>query len=265
MAKGGKGGKSGARGAKRGMRKQKKYGQSDFARVVHVLQNEYPLPSTGSGNAGSPSQAFGFYNFSLSMSPRASAVAAGFQEYRIAKVECIVKPVADTFISGNVAVATTDYSIPHLVYLIDKTATFDSVATNSAALKQAGAKPIRLDDKNIVIRWKPAIQIGSSEVLPGPAPTSELSASYRTSPWITTNANAGQAAAPWQANSVDHMGLVVSAETPRGPSSQVASLSFRITYEFRKPLWQVVPSAPGNEMIKVDLEKLGKDVFNAQV
>lgn len=254
MAKG-KGGKRMRRG--RAGRRQKKYGQTDFARVVHVLQNEFALNATGNGQTGSPSQAFGFYNFALSSSPRASAVAAGYQEYRISKVEVLVKPCADTFDSGLVGNGTNQ-SIPHLLYLIDKTATFDAAGTTSQALKQAGAKPIRLDDRTISIRFKPAIQIGSSEVVPGPAPTSELSATYRTSPWITTNANAGEAGSAWAPNSVDHMGLVMSAEQPRGPlPTSVASVSFRITYEFRKPLWQVAPPAPGNEMRKVNVDELG--------
>lgn len=230
---------------------------SDFARVVHVLQNELPLNATGSGTTGSPSQTYGFYNFALSSSPRAAAVAAGFQEYRIAKVECFVKPCADTFDSGLVGNGTNQ-SVPHLLYMIDKTATFDAAGTTSQALKQAGAKPRRLDDKTIYIAWKPAVAVGSSEVVPGPAPVSELSALYKVSPWITTNANAGEAGSAWAPNSVDHMGLVLAAEQPRGPlPTTVASVSFRITYEFRKPLWQVAPAAPGNEMIKINCDTLG--------
>jgi len=259
-------GRKGKRGMKRrgGKRAQKKmYNSGDFARVVFTTANEFPMPSTGSGSSGVPSQAFGFYNFALTNSQRAMAVASGYQEYRIAKVECIVKPVADTFISGNVATATTDYSVPHLLYIIDKTATFDNNGTTSQTLKQAGAKPIRLDDKQIVIKWKPAVQVGSSEVLPGPAPVSELSALYRTSPWITTNANAGEAGSPWAPNSVDHMGIVLSAETPRGPSAQVASVSFRVTYEFRKPLWYIAPATEGNQLQRVDLDALGKVVLPA--
>jgi len=230
---------------------------SDFARVVHVLQNELPLNATGNGTAGSPSQSLGFYNFSLSNSPRASAVAAAFQEYRIAKVEVFVKAQADTFDSGLVGNGTNP-GVPHLLYMIDKTATFDNANTNSLALKQAGAKPRRLDDKTIYISWKPAIQIGSSEVVPGPAPVAELSSTYKVSPWITTNANAGEAGSAWAPNSVDHMGLVLAAEQPRGPlPTTVASVSFRITYEFRKPLWQVAAPAPGQEQQRINLDALG--------
>lgn len=259
MAKGGKQMKKGKGKGRAGGRRAKKYNSTDFARVIHVLQNELPLNATGNGTSGSPSTAYGLYNFSLSMSPRATAVAAGYQEYRIAKVECIVKPMADTFDSGLVGNGTNP-GLPHLLYMIDRTATFDNVGTSSLSLKQAGAKPIRLDDKPIVIRWKPTVQIGSTEVVPGPAPVAELSALYKTSPWITTNANAGEAGSSWAANSVDHMGLVLAAEQPRGPlPTTVASVSFRITYEFRRPLWYVAPPGPGSEYTKVDAETLGRD------
>lgn len=249
-----------ARG-KRAARRNKKYNSGDFARVQHVLQNEFALNATGNGASGSPSQAFGFYNFALSNSPRASAVAQGYQEYRISKVEVFVKPCADTFDSGLVGTGTNS-SVPHLLYMIDKTATFDNNGTNSQSLKQAGAKPIRLDDRVIKIKWKPAVAIGSSEVVPGPAPVAELSAAYKTSPWITTNANAGTPTAPWVVNSVDHMGLTLAAEQPRGPlPTAVASVSFRITYEFRKPLWTIPPPPGAPTQQKVDLDNLGNSVM----
>lgn len=257
-----KGGKQMRRGGKRrGARKNSKYNSGDFARVQHVLQNEFALNATGNGASGSPSQAFGFYNFALSNSPRAVAVAQGYQEYRISKVEVFVKPTADTYDSGLVATGTNP-SVPHLLYMIDKTATFDNNGTNSQVLKQAGAKPIRLDDRVIKIKWKPAIAIGSSEVVPGPAPVAELSATYKTSPWITTNANAGEAGSAWAPNSVDHMGLVLAAEQPRGPIPvSVASVSFRITYEFRKPLWYIAPAPGSLPQEKVDLDKLGNTIM----
>lgn len=250
------------RGMKRAKRARKtKYRSGDFARVQHVLQNEFALNATGNGSSGSSSQAFGFYNFALTNSPRATAVAAGYQEYRISQVEVFVKACADTFDSGFVATGTNP-SVPHLLYMIDKTATFDNNGTNSQVLKQAGAKPIRLDDKTIKIRWRPTVQIGSTELLPGPAPVAELSATYKTSPWLTTNANAGEAGSPWAPNSVDHMGLVLAAEQPRGPIPvSVASVSFRITYEFRKPLWYIAPAPGTPAMARLNLDELGKQTL----
>lgn len=234
----------------------KKYASSDFARVCDVLTSELPINATGSGAAGNPSQAYGFYNFALTNSSRAVQIAAGFQEYRIAKVEVTVKPVADTFDAGTIAAGGTN-SLPYLYYMIDRTGAFSNNGTTSQVLKNAGAKPIRLDDKTIKIQWKPTVQIGSSDAAGGPAPVSELAAAYKTSPWLTTNANAAEPTSAWAPNSVDHMGLILAAEMPRGQfPANVATISIRITYEFRRALWYVAPPT-GYQLEVVDLDLVG--------
>lgn len=236
----------------------KKYASSDFARVCDILINELPINATGNGGAGNPSQAYGFYNFALTNSTRAVQAAQCYQEYRISKVEMSIKPAADTFDSLNVSTGTNP-SVPYLYYMIDRVGAFDNNATTSQILKNAGAKPIRLDDKTIKIQWKPTVQIGSSDSAGGPAPVSELSAAYKTSPWLTTNANSVTPSSPWVANSVDHMGLTLAVEQPRGPLPvQVASVSVRVTYEFRRPFWYVAPPPGVPAMERVDLDVLGK-------
>lgn len=261
-----KGGKKGGKRGGRRMRKAvKKYGQQDFARVIHTLQNELPITSTGNGQSGSPSQTYGLYNFSLNISPRAVQVAHGYQEYRISKIELRFKPSADTYESLGVSTGASP-GLPYLYYLIDKTASLANAGTNTQTLKQAGAKPIRIDDRNVVIKWKPTVQVGSGDAgsPPGPAPVLELAAMYKTSPWITTNANADEPTASWAPNSVDHFGIVFGAESPRGPLGVVVgSVSITLTYEFRKPLWYTAPTA-GVVMQRVNLEDLGKDVVQVE-
>lgn len=243
---------------KRMRRSPKKYASSDFGRVVDTLINELPINATGTGSAGSPSQAFGFYNFALTNSTRAVQVAAGFQEYRIAKVEVTVKGAADTFDSQAVGTGVAP-SVPYLYYMIDRTATFDNNGTNSQVLKNAGAKPIRLDDRSIKIQWKPTVQIGSSDAAGGPAPVLELAAAYKKSPWLTTNANANEAGSPWAPSSVDHMGIVLAIEQPRGPLPDTsATVSIRVTYEFRRPFWYTAPPPSALPMTRVDVDTLGK-------
>lgn len=258
----GKVGKKGSKQMKKQYRKRganKKYNSGDFARLQVLLPQELPLNATGNGQAGSPSAAYGFYNFALTNSTRAVQVAQAYQEYRISKVEVTIKAAADSFIAENVGTGASP-SVPYLYYMIDKTGTFESNGTTSQTLKVAGAKPIRLDDRTIKIQWKPAVEIGSSDAAGGGAPVSELAAAYKVSPWLTTNANAANPAQVWAPNSVDHMGLVLSAEQPRGPfPTTVGSVSIRITYEFRKPLWYVAPPAPGFEMKTVDLDEIGQE------
>lgn len=230
---------------------------SDFARLVYNIPQEFALNATTNGSTGS-SVVFAD-NFSLTNSIRAMTVAQAYQEYRIARVDMFVKPNADTFDSQLVATGA-NAGVPYFYYLIDKTGTLTNSTTTTATLKQAGAKPIRLDGKTIKISWKPSVMIGSQDQAGGPAPVSELVATYKISPWITTNANASESGSVWQANSVDHLGIVFGAEQPRGPlPTSVASITYRLTFEFRKPQWVSPAPAPGSEPQHLDLDVLGND------
>lgn len=247
---------------------KKKYNSGDFARVQYVLQNEFPINANGNGTAGSPSSVYALYNFALTNSARAQQVAQGYQEYRISKVEVDIKPCADTFDSQAVAAGSAQ-SVPYLYYMIDKTGSFANPTCNTQILKQAGAKPIRLDGKTIKINWRPTVLVGSyDQANVGPAPVSESAALYRTSPWLTTNANALDAAAgaTWSPNSVDHMGLSFGAEQPRGPFPlTVATMTVRVTYEFRKPLWSAPAPPPGIGQLRIDLDALDKATNQEQL
>lgn len=234
---------------RKGKRSQKKYGSGDFARIHVDLSTEVSVVTTGAGGATSPSQTYNITNFALTNSKRAVQIAQGYQEYRLAKVEMFVKPNADTFIADNIAPGT-GLGVPYFYYMIDKTGAMMNSATNTVLLRNAGAKPIRLDDKTLKISFKPAVSIGATDAGPGGlTPISELAALHKVSPWLTTNANAATPGSPWAPNSVDHLGVIFGAEQPRGPLSvAVAQVSFRLTYEFRKPLWYntALPTQPVN-------------------
>lgn len=237
-------------------RGKKVFNNREFAALTHTT-TEFDLQATGTGTNISPSQAYSIYNFSLSSSARAEQVSQGYQEYRIRLIEMFVKPYADTYDAANVQVGTAGPGLPYFYYMVDKTGVFNNTSTTSLTLKQAGAKPIRLDDKTIRVAYKPAVQIGSSDsgAPPGPAPLLDLASTYKVSPWITTNQNARTPGQPWAPNSVDHQGIIMAAEQPRGvlPTS-VASISFRIHYEFRKPFFNSnpLPGAPAPLGIDVD-------------
>lgn len=252
-----KGGKR--RGGKRvrraGKKQAKKYGSSDFARIQVDLNAETSVVTSGAGGPSSPSQVYHIANFALTNSKRAVQIAQGYQQYRLAKVEVFVKPNADTFMADNIAPGT-GLGVPYFYYLIDKTGAMMNSATNTVMLRNAGAKPIRLDDKTIKISFKPAVQIGSTDSGPGgTVPIAELAAMTKVSPWLTTNANSATPGSPWAPNSVDHLGIIFGAEQPRGPLQvDVAHVAYRLTFEFRKPLWYniALPTQPVNV---VDLDE----------
>lgn len=223
-------GKRGARRAPRRGRKAQRKSQglvkSDVAQVVANL-------ATVTIGAN---QTVGAYNFALSNSDRARAVAQAYQYYRIRKVTMKVKPLFDTYATGGGAGA------PNLYYVVDKARTFQ-LNSSLAALKSAGAKPHRIDDKVYTTTFRPAVtllDVSSASPTPGINPTLQPGQT-RVSPWLTTNANANVSfgTAPWVANSVDHAGIIMAFEQwgTSPTSGPIATVEFMVEYEFKGKLW----------------------------
>lgn len=164
-------------------------------------------------------------DFTISVNPRASAVANAYQHYRIKKITLIVRPTVDTF-TGSVG-----YTAPNFYYMIDKSGSIPSNCT-LGALKSMGAKPIRLDEKTIKIEWRPSVL---NKVVDMGAAGTEASSQYRISPWLSTNANALNPGA-FVCSSVDHLGIFWYAETPTGVSSLVYTVEAVLDVEFKKPM-----------------------------
>lgn len=165
-------------------------------------------------------------DFTISVNPRASAVANAYQHYRIKKITLIVRPQVDTFMGG-----VAGYTAPNFYYMIDK---FGSIPTNVtlSALKSMGAKPIRLDEKTIKISWRPSVL---QDVRDAGAVALNTPVSYRVSPWLSTNENATQPGA-FVCSSVDHLGIFWYAETPAGASTLQYNVEAIFDVEYKKPM-----------------------------
>lgn len=208
--------------------------------------------------------AYSLKNFSLTNSQRAKSVAAAYQYYRIAKVECMWKPQADTFIAQQSG-GGSQVSIPYLYYLIDKANTLP-VAWSLSMLRSAGAKPRRLDDKTLRVAFKPACYVGSTDSPVTGGLVTENSAMIRTSPWLTTNANAGDGTSGvgWQPSSVDHHGLSFFIEQTTQAAGMIpALLTIRIHYQFKKPVWSTAPAGahPPADATLIDIDTLNGEVL----
>jgi len=157
---------------------------------------------------------------------RAQAVAAAFQEYCIKYVKLTIQPSADTFApaAGNV--------IPQLYFMYDKS---NTLPTNVSLqnLLDMGCKPTRFDAKNIVRAWKPCA-LTADMVSPGAVAASQR----RTSPWLSTNANAGNPGPAWAPSAIDHGGAVlyVTQMNPLTPPIGF-KVDVEVVFQFRKPLW----------------------------
>lgn len=160
-------------------------------------------------------------DFTLNGNPRAQAVAAAYQHYRIKKITMKFKPQIDTYIAGGPG------TVPNLHYMIDKSG---SIPTNStlAALKSMGAKPIRFDDNNITVSWRPSV-LTDTATAPGVSGQSQ----YRISPWLSTNANALQPGV-FSPSSVDHLGLFWYVEQSGAATGYTIEVT--VEFQFKKPL-----------------------------
>lgn len=160
-------------------------------------------------------------DFTLSGSPRATAVATAYQHYKIKKITITFKPQIDTFAGGGA------FTVPNLFFMIDKSGSIPTNAT-IAGLKSMGAKPQRFDDKNISISWRPSV-LTSTATSPGANGQTQ----YKVSPWLSTNNNALQPGI-FVPSSVDHLGMFWYVETAGAAMSY--TVEYTIHYVFKKPL-----------------------------
>lgn len=166
------------------------------------------------------------YNTNLARYVRATQVAQAYREYRITKVEYRFKPAADTFAPGGT-------SVPYLYAMIDKTGSmrdFNSVAE----ITSAGAKARRLDDKTLVVSFKPATLTYQRDETGG----SNLWAKPIVSPWLSCdklNDETGGVLG-WAPSNIDHLGLAWIVDVSAGAAIGY-TLECTAHFEFRKPSW----------------------------
>lgn len=164
------------------------------------------------------------YATSLARCERASAIARGYQEFRIKKVEYHFIPMTDTFLPGQ-------NTVPQLYFRIDKTGALNDF-TSVSQLVQTGCKPRRMDDKNIVVKFAPGVLTYARDAVNATNPWSEP----KISPWLTTNKN-NLSTVSWSASSIDHLGLAWFVEQINtGGAVTTYSLREVVHFEFRKPL-----------------------------
>ena len=94
-------------------------------------------------------QMYSLYNLNLTQFQRALTVAKGYQYFRIKRVDFKVLPMYDTFDANGAT------RVPNLYYMIDRLKQLQ-YANSYKQLEHAGAKPHRLDDKNISFHYSPS-------------------------------------------------------------------------------------------------------------
>lgn len=172
-------------------------------------------------------------NLSLSIFDRAVQVARAFQYFRIKKVTARFKPWADTY-QQSTNPGSPVGSLPYLYHLMDKG---DTLFPNSFnGMRDAGAKPVRFDDRTIVLSWKPNVLMFTKTDASGTGITPSYNMS-KTSPWLSTNDYAGTDPITWTPSTLQHTGIIYGVES--AISFDVPynyDVEYEVTIEFKKPL-----------------------------
>lgn len=194
----------------------------------------------------------------LSQFDRMVAIARNYQFFRITRIEMKFKPFADTFTPGSGG-PVMGQSVPYLYTLVNKGNVLNTASFN--ALRDAGAKPRRFDEKTLTVSWKPAVLYGVQDWTSGAPPTSQyVPGLKKVSPWLATNNQAGYRTASWIASSVDHCGLLYGVEQDIAGATGQLSYGSEMTvyFEFKGPL-----NAPGvgDEHDPVTKEVIAKEEF----
>jgi len=166
----------------------------------------------------------------LSQFDRAVQVARAYQYYRIKKIHLAFKPHMDTFTNGAAQ------SVPYLYYLIMKGDTLDTGSFNS--LRDAGAKPIRFDERTINVSWAPYVQnavIGGDSTIPGPPPFTVFG-SQRRSPWLATSLLPTEQQLVWSPSTVPHKGILYGVQEDASTITQYYEVSITVEFEFKKKI-----------------------------
>lgn len=179
--------------------------------------------------------AYNYETFRLSDSDRASAIARGYQQYRICNVRVTWKPLYDTYAPG------VTQTKPVLYYIVDRAR---AVADNFtiSTLKEMGVRPRALDEKPIQVHFKPGVLLDSDTAT---APASLV----RYAPWLSTNANTTVAGASWGPSAVNHEGIKFFIESADGGTSTPVQLTLEYQIQFKKPNWSVSTGAPAQGLV----------------
>lgn len=191
-------------------------------------------------------------NINLSSFDRLVNIARNYQYFRFTKVEVKIKPFTDTFPTG------VSSSVPYLYWLINKGDSLDFATFNQ--LRDAGAKPIRFDEKTITVRWKPAISVGvaANQPVAGP-PTGTAFSRAVVSPWLSTDVAPLDVSTVWAPSTVPHKGIFYAVEQDiTGGNTLYYNVEITVYAQFKKPLG-FAPEAGVIESKQKSLDGLGAD------
>lgn len=160
---------------------------------------------------------------------RASAIAKEFGLYRIARIIYTYRPLFDTYSSSLPGTGNSPNAVPTLYWKINRYGDFPGAFT-ADYMRSLGAKPYRLDDKNVVFSYKPNILVSQNN-----ANNASTSSQVKMTPWLSTDDAPADNA--FNLSTAQHYGHTLFVEGGGAGTAQgtVALMDVRVVYEFKNP------------------------------
>lgn len=187
-----------------------------------------------------------YYNYNLQLSnfQRAVNIAKSYQFYRIKRVTYIIRPQVDTFMAGS-----TTGAVPYLYWMIDRTRQLSQVDT-AVKFRKLGAKPQRLDDKNLYITYRPSVLTSVFDSVPPANQSVAQFVSYKVSPWLSCRDNDPIAISVWNPDSTDHLGHIMFIENTGVESPW--TMERVVEFEFKKPAIDLSKTNGAPEPVEIE-------------
>lgn len=165
---------------------------------------------------------------------RASALAAQFGFYRIAKITYVHRPYFDTFTPDPTGVPVGNpLTVPQLYWQMNRYGDAPAVFDGDY-LRSLGSKPIRFDDKNVTVSYKPNM------LMVGEDNAGNDASQVKMTPWISTDERPGDGV--FTLSTAEHFGHLLYIDSAASAPGQVGVVDVQIHYEFKTPRTQRTPT-----------------------
>lgn len=159
---------------------------------------------------------------------RAPAIAKEFGLYRIASVSFTHRPIWDTYSSSLPGTGNAPNSLPTLYWKMNRYGD-QPAGVNGDYMRALGAKPYRLDDKQVSFSYKPNTLMVQGNDLANTA------SSIKITPWLSTDDTPQDTV--FTLSTAEHYGhtLFVEGGGAGNALGAVCYLDLQVVYEFKNP------------------------------
>lgn len=157
-------------------------------------------------------------------------VAKNYALYRISKVVVKFTPKFDTYVPGATIPGANPVEVPYLYWTMNRFGdVYGGPVFDAEYFIQQGAKPLRFDDKNLTVSFRPNILLGNIA-------NGGVGPQIKMTPWLSTDQAVENGA--WLQSSVDHYGITfgVAGAASGNATGPCGYFTITVYYQFKNPL-----------------------------